>query len=204
MHPSLSARLKLQGRYWRIYLQEEFEQLLSAIDSGRLGAVRDAKANLAFLSREIQPLLSGITEKIHHCHPNYDLEGLFADVFRAVPGVKEVKWQGGAGDHGADTIVVFETGLPVTGMQKQETCVVQVKSFEGEHWDTKAVDDIRRAFDHYPEVGSGLIVSTATSATEALEKSLEELRKDTGKPVSLLIGADVAAFLLRYGRNLLG
>jgi hypothetical protein len=203
VHPALSARLKLQGRYWRIYLKEEFEALSKALKSGKSGKPRTIKTNIAFLVREIQPLLSNITEKIHHTHPNYDLEALLAETLKSVPGVKEVKWQGGAGDHGADVLVVFESGLPIPGLQQQSTCVIQVKSFEGDHWDTKAVSDIRRAFDQYPEAQMGLIVSTASSSTEALDKALDKIREETGKPVSLLIGADVAAFLLRFGGQLL-
>ena len=203
VHPALSARLKLQGRYWRIYLKDEFEALVRALKDGDSGKLRTAKTNIPFLSQEIQPLLVNITEKIHHTHPNYDLEALIAETLKSVPGVKEVKLQGGAGDYGADVLVVFESGLPVPGLQQQRTCVIQVKSFEGEHWDTKAVDDIRRGFEHYPEAEMGLIVSTATSSTETLDNALDKIREETGKPVSLLIGADVAAFLLRFGGQLL-
>ncbi len=49
----------------------------------------------------------------------------------------------------------------------------------------------------------GIIVSTASSGSEALDMALDKLRDDTGKPVSLLIGEDVAAFLLRFGGELL-
>ena len=80
---------------------------------------------------------------------------------------------------------------------------MQAKSYEGEHWDTRAVSDIRRAFYHYPDADMGMIVSTASTSTEALDKALDDLREETGKPVSLLIGADVASFLLRFGGNLL-
>lgn len=203
VHPALSARFKLQGRYWRIYLKEEFETLVKALKSGTTGKWRTFQTNIAFLAKEIQPLLVNITEKIHHTHPNYDLETLFAETLKTVPGVKEVRRQGGPGDHGADVLVVFESGLPIPGLQQQRTCVIQVKSFEGEHWDTRAVSDIRRAFDHYPEAEMGLIVSTATSSTEVLDDALDRIREETGKPVSLLIGADVAAFLLRFGGQLL-
>jgi hypothetical protein len=75
--------------------------------------------------------LSEITRAIHHTHPNYDLEILMEQVLKRIPGVKEVKRQGGAGDHGADLIVVFESGLPIPGLEQQRICVVQVKSFEG-------------------------------------------------------------------------
>lgn len=81
--------------------------------------------------------------------------------------------------------------------------VVQIKSYEGDHWDTRAVDDIRRAFEHYPEASMGLIISTATSSTTALERAIDELREESQKPVALLIGSDVAAFLLRFGAKLL-
>lgn len=203
VHPALSARLKLQGRYWRIYLKDEFESLLKTLKNGVLKETpRTPKTNTNFLSSEIQPLLLSITQKIHHTHPNYALEHLLAETLKNIPGVKEVRHQGGAGDHGADIIVIFESGLPIPGLQKQRVCVIQVKSFEGEHWDTKAVHDIRRAFDHYPEAEMGLIVSTAIASAKTLDSELEKIREETGKPVSLLIGADVAAFLLKFGNQL--
>ena len=88
----------------------------------------------------------------------------------------------------------FESGMPIP----PQTCVIQVKSFEGEHWDRKAVDDIKRAFEHYPEADMGLIVSTASSSTDALDKAIEKLQKETGKAVSLLIGREVGDFVLRF------
>lgn len=203
VHPSLSARLKLQGRYWRIYLREEFEALVQCLSKGTAAKSRTLSSSLGFLIREIQPSLSEITTKIHRTHPNYQLEELIAEIFRHVPGVRDVKWQGGAGDHGADILVTFESGIPVSGLQQQRTCVVQVKSFEGEHWDTKAVEDINRAFEHYPEAEIGLIISTACSSTDALDTAIEKLRETTKKTVSLLIGSDVAAFVLRFGSHLL-
>ena len=98
-------------------------------------------------------------------------------------------------------VVEFESGIPVPGLQRPRRCVVQVKSLEGEHWDTKAVDDIRRAFESYPEAEMGLIVSTAASSTREFDEALDKLREDTKKPVSLLIGADLARFFLRFGER---
>lgn len=203
VHPALRSRLKLQGRWWRIYLRSEFEALLKSLKEGVRPMPRTPEVNLRFLSNEIQPFLSSITERIHHTHPNYDLEPLFAEVFRQIPGVVDVRWQGGAGDHGADILVTFEAGLPIPGLENEYTVVVQVKSFESEHWDTQAVEDIRRAFEHYPEASMGLIISTASASTTALDNALDKLKEESGKPVALLIGPDVAAFLLRFGAKLL-
>lgn len=203
VHPALRSRLKLQGRWWRIYLKDEFNELFEALKKGGSPTQRTPEANLRFLSNEIQPFLLNITQRIHHTHPNYDLECLIAEVFKTFPGVTDVRWQGGTGDHGADILVTFEGGLPIPGLEKQALLVVQVKSYEGEHWDIRAVEDIRRAFEHYPEANMGLIISTANSATTVVEEALDKLREESGKPVALLVGPDVAAFLLRYGAKLL-
>jgi len=203
VHPALRSRLKLQGRWWRIYLKDEFSELLEVLKKGVTPSVRTPEANLRFLSNEIQPFLLNITHRIHHTHPNYDLECLLAEVFKKIPGVIDVKWQGGAGDHGADILVTFDGGLPIPGLEKQSVLVVQAKSYEGDHWDTRAVEDIKRAFEHYPEASMGLIISTANSITTPVEQELDKLRETSGKPVALLVGPDVAAFLLRYGAKLL-
>lgn len=203
VHPALRSRLKLQGRWWRIYLNDEFSELLEVLKKGVAPTQRTPEANLRFLSNEIQPFLLNITQRIHHTHPNYDLECLLAEVFKKIPGVIDVKWQGGAGDHGADLLVTFDGGLPIPGLEKQSVLVVQVKSYEGDHWDTRAVEDIKRAFENYPEAGMGLIISTANSITTTVEEELDRLREESGKPVSILVGPDVAAFLLRYGAKLL-
>jgi hypothetical protein len=201
--PALSARLKLQGRYWRIYATEEFNALLASLKAGVSPQPRTAQSNASLLSREIEPLLKDITKKVQRTSPNYDLEALLELLFAKVPGVRKVTRQGGAGDHGADLIVEFEGGLPHPVFQTQHVCVVQVKSYVGEHWDTRAVDDIGRAFVRYPNADMGLIISTADSSTKALDDAIARLRNSSGKRVEILIGADVARFLLRFGGEVL-
>jgi hypothetical protein len=203
VHPALRSRLKLQGRWWRINLQDEFSYLLEALRTGTTPEQRKPGANLQFLANEIQPHLLNITRQIHHTHPNYDLEHLFGEVFKKVPGVINVKCQGGAGDHGADILVTLTEGFPISGLQRESVLVVQVKSYEGGHLDTRAVEDIKRAFEYFPEASMGLIVSTADSISQPFEDALYKLREESGKPVALLVWPDVAAFLLRYGENLL-
>ncbi|TXN33417.1 restriction endonuclease [Methylobacterium sp. WL30] len=199
VQPALKARLVLQGRWWRIYMQEEFEFLRAALVSGLAPQPRSQATSAALLGRQIEPLLIDITRRIQHTHPNYDLEVLLEQVFKLMPGVRRVTRQGGAGDHGADLIVEYESGLPIPSLQSQHTCVVQVKSYTGTHWDLQAVKDIERAFIHYPIADMGLIISTADSATEAFDAEIQKLRRETGKRVELLIGPDVARMILRFG-----
>ena len=196
VHPWLSARLKLQSRWWRIHGgQEKFNELVENLKAGKAGNKQTPEIRRELLQKQIQPFLTAITKAIHDTHPNKALEDLLAEIFKNVPGVKDVEKKGGPKDHGADLLVHFESEMPIP----PQTCVVQVKSFEGEHWDTGAVNDIKRAFEHYPEADMGLIVSTASSSTNVLDEAIDKLQKRTGKSVSLLIGKDVADFVLRFG-----
>jgi len=198
VHPSIRSRLKLQGRWWRIYGQHEnFAELLDGLKSGQAGTRRTKASQRARLAKEIEPLLGKVTEIIHQTHPNTDLEHLLAEIFKSIPSVRAVERRGGPSDRGADLLVHFEPDVPIS----PQTCVVQVKSFAGKHDDTQAVNDIKRAFAAYPSANMGLIISTASAGTENLENALNELREKSGKPVSLLIGKDVADFVLRFGKD---
>ena len=201
MTPALSARLKLQGRWWTIHVEDDFRRLLKALEL-EPPAPRTPETSLAYLSEQIQPLLEEISHKISRTHPNRDLEPLVEKVFQSVPGVRAVKRQGGARDHGADLIVDFEFGS-IPGLVHRDTLVVQVKSFEGEIRNTRAIEDIRRAFQQYEHANQGLIVSTGTTPGENFRLELDKLQEDTGKAVAMLTGSEFAAFFLKFGGDLL-
>ena len=200
---ALSRRLSLQGRWWRVYAEQEFDRLLESLREGVVPSRdRTAETNVKELAQQLRPKLMEIAGKIQHTHPGKDLEALMERVFRNVPGVREVRRQQGRADHGADLVVEMEYGT-IPGLVEARTLVVQVKSYWGELVETTAVKDIRRAFEHHSDADMGLIVSTAKRADEDFERALEKLQEEIKKPVSLLIGADLAAFVLRYGEALL-
>ncbi len=199
VHPSLSSRLRTQRVWWRISLKAEFEELLAHLD-GRVPPELPPEARLA---REIQPILLRITQTIHHTYAGKNLEELCAEVFGHLPGVTRVEARKANGDAGADLLVRFESGLPLPGIERDDTLIVQVKVNKSEHWDTAAVEDMARALTRYPEASMGLLISTATASTPSLDTALEKLRRESGKHVALLIGEDIAAFFLQYGEGLL-
>lgn len=66
--------------------------------------------------------------------------------------------------------------------------------------------DIEHAFKYYAdvektEIHMGVIVSTASQSTDSFDEEMRKLEEETGKPVELLIGKDLAEFVLRFGRG---
>ena len=200
--PSLSVRLKLQGRWWTIYREGDFKQLLSALEKGTEPASATPETTVQDLFKNIEPNLQEITKKIHEYHPNKALEDFVRVIFEQVPEVESVEPQKGLADHGADLLVRFKEREWLPGLVRRDTLLVQVKSYTGKHVSPSAVNDIERAFEHYKEAGEnasmGLIISTADEAGDDLKRALDNLQEKTGRPVALMIGTDVARFALKY------
>lgn len=214
--PIISSRLKLQGRKWRIYHEQEFFETLQNCKLGVLGKKEDESVGIFYLKKALSPLLADVTEKIHKTHPASHLEGLIAEVFRKFPKVTNVrehgKHKGWATDNGADLVVTYKSGLAISNLEKEETLVVQVKSFSGQHWEVNAVNQIGDAIKEF-NANSGMLVTTGES-TENLEKAIEELSNRLSKspgegglgkeiPISLIAGQDVAKFVLQHGGELI-
>lgn len=192
VHPHLSARLKLQTRWWRIYAEKEFLDLLEKLENAGEGRPRKSEDNLRLLRDEIEEPLRQVANRVQHTHPNFDLEDLLKVTLEAVPGVKRVERHRGRGDQGADLTADVEA---IPGLLQK--VVIQVKAYEGEIDDLSAVEDIERTLG---SADMGLIVSTATTASKGFMDALDKLREKKGKPVALLHGAELAVFVLKHNR----
>lgn len=171
-----------------------------------IAAVTALPTKRVFLEREFKQILGDITTKIQHNHPDKDLEKFLAEVFRRIPGVTGVK-ENGSGwgpDYGADLIVKYNLER-IKGVELEEqTWVVQVKSYTGEHWDTNAVVQIKTAIEVF-DANVGIIITTG-ERTQALETACDKLSEEMSKKnvsVHLIAGVEVAQFVLRYGLDLL-
>lgn len=199
VHPALSSRLRVQRVWWRITLRAEFEELLSNLQGDGPRELRPESR----LVRDMQPILLRITQTIHHTYAGRSLEELCAVVFGRLPGVTRVEVKHVSADEGADLLVRFSNGLPLPGVDRDDTLIVQVSAHKHESWDVAAVDGMRRAFSRYPEASMGLLISTADASTSTLDAAMERLRDESGKQVALLIGEDTAAFFLHHGEGVL-
>lgn len=198
VHPYLARRLKLQGRTWRIDADSEFDALREALEQGTDERPITQDDRLQLFRKTARPEFENLARAIHRTHPNYGLEHLLEQVFLAVPHVVRVERRGGAHDHGADLIVVSEHPVGLLGEVRQTTTVVQAKSYEGTLASTRCIDDVARALARYG-ADAGLVATTAIEIAPEVRAAAEQLAAESGKSVDVLAGADLAAFVVRWG-----
>ncbi len=203
VHPLTSRKLKLRGKHWRIYSEKEYFESIENVKSENVSIKGSSSIGLHYLKNELNPIYNKITKIIHNTHPEKKLEYFLANIFENIPNVTDVKVNGsGWGtDYGADIIVKYNSGLDVFDLEKEDTLVVQVKSYEGEHWSINAVKQIKTAIETF-DANAGMIITTAKS-TDRIEQEIEIVSNELNIPISLVAGDDVAKFVLKYGKDLL-
>lgn len=149
----------------------------------------------AKMDKELLPVA---TRLIHETHKGKKLEGFLAKVFRKIPEVEDVNEHGQrwGTDHGADLIVTMRDPLGLA-----RTIIVQVKSYEGEHRDPSAVEQVKTGIKEF-EGDAGVIITTA-KRTEDLEIEIEKISKEIDRPITLLAGLEVSAFVIKHAPELL-
>ena len=79
--------------------------------------------------------------------------------------------------------------------------IVQIKSFEGNHYDLSAVDQVKTGIEKYDGT-AGMIITTA-QRTEALENKIQNISKVLDCHIDLLAGDEVAKFIIKNASDLL-
>jgi hypothetical protein len=201
--PSISRRLKLQGRYWRIRPIDDLLKSLDNVRNNSISAGSRHEKGIYYLKHDSIETFRQLTSIIHKHHPGKDLEELIARIFERMDSVKEVLRNGSGwkSDHGADLIIKYSSGLPLSGLDNEGTLVVQVKSYEGEHFDLMAVNQIAIAIEQF-KADMGLIVTTA-DLTKEISAAVYALSNKIKKPIQIISGADVSKLLLRYAPDLI-
>lgn len=206
IHPRVSRSLKPRKRYQRVSYRDEFFESIARVKAGTPKlAAGDSKGQF-FLRKEMAGPLQAITQLIHRNHPSKDLEPLVCKIFENIPGVirAKVNGSGWGTDYGADVIVYYQTGLPFPDLQREETLVVQVKSYDFKIHGKLAIEQLKMAIEKF-KAQAGILICTAEPTPEFREAfdNFSEESGQAGVPVSLIAGRDVAKFVIKHGKELL-
>lgn len=196
-----SVNLNPRQRYHRIYAVDDFIKSIENLKHNRV-ILSDGESKEEYHLRDkTDKYLKEITNHIHEMHKSKNLERFLAKVFRKIPGVVDVNENGfGWGtDYGADLIVTIRSSIGK--LELENKIVVQIKSFEGDHYDLSAVEQVKTGIEKY-NARAGMIITTA-QRTEALENKIQEISNKLDCPIDLLSGEEVAKFVIKNASELL-
>lgn len=196
-----SVNLNPRQRYHRIYAVEDFLNSIENLKHNKVNLNNGESKEEYHLKDKTDKYLKEITGLIHEMHKSKNLERFLAKVFRKIPGVIDVNENGfGWGtDYGADLIVTIRASIG--NLDFENKIVVQVKSFDGEHYDLEAVEQVKTAIEKY-DATAGMIITTA-QRTEVLENKIQDISNEISCPIDLLSGEDVAKLVIKNASDLL-
>ena len=180
----------------------QVDDFLASIENLKEGAVvldeGESREEYHLRAKMDKELLSVAANLIHETHKAKKLEGFLAKVFREIPGVEDVDEHGKrvGKDHGADLIVTMRDPL---GLARK--IVVQVKSYGWKHYDLGAVEQVKTGVEKF-KGDAGMIITTA-ERTEELENEIEKISREINRPITLLAGPEVSAFVIKHAPELL-
>ena len=196
-----SVNLNPRQRYHRIHAVEDFLKSIDNLKHNRVNLHDRESKEEYHLKDKTERYLNEIVNLIHEMHKGKRLERFLAKVFRNIPGVVDVNENGfGWGtDYGADLIVTMHSALGHLDIENK--IIVQIKSFEGSHYDINAVEQVKIGIKKYAGT-AGMIITTAKK-TEQLESKIKEVSECIDCPIDLLASDDVAKFVLKNAPELL-
>ncbi len=195
-----TVNLAPMRRGQRILAVDDFIQSINNLKANRFDQEIETKSIIHLREKIRTEMLPQLTERIQQMNRSKEFERFLYRIFERMPNTLAI--QNGFGwksDHGADLIVDFQ--VPVIEIKLKTRIVVQAKSFTGEHYDTKAVDQLVEAVGKF-QADAGLLITTGRK-TENLESYMLKMAEQTGKSLDLIAGPDVARFVLRYAPDLL-
>lgn len=195
-----SVNLAPRRRIQRIHQFDDFLQSLENLKSGKFNGIEKSERGIVHLKDKVSSILPQITHQIHQMNKSKEFERFLQRIFEKMPNTISI--QNGFGwrsDHGADLIVEFEN--PIVGINIKSKLIVQAKSYEGQHFDKNAIDQIRQGMEKY-DADAGLLITTAQE-TEEIENYITEVSEEMDKTIDLMAGADVARFVLRYAPEMI-
>lgn len=196
-----TVNLNPRQRYHRIYAVDDFLESIHNIKNNSVTLRNGQSKEEYHLKDKTDRYLSAITVLIHEMNKNKRLERFLAKVFRKIPGVIDVNENGfGWGtDYGADLIVTMSSALG--NLEFENKIIVQIKSYEGGHYDLDAVEQVKTGIETYK--GSAGMIITTGEKTEELENKIQEVSESIGRPIDLIASADLAKFIIRHSPELL-
>jgi hypothetical protein len=194
------VNLNPRQRYHKVYEEKAFFNSIYNLKNDVINLDPKESKEEFHLRNQSSIYFKEITRLIHETHKSKKLEFFLAKVFRRIPNVKEVKENGsGFGtDYGADLIVTMVNSIG--NLEIKTKIIIQIKSYENDHNDLNAVDQIKTGIKKY-DAQAGILITTA-QATKVLNEKILKVSEEINCPIDLLSGDNVAKFVIKHASDL--
>ena len=193
---AVSARLRgtmrVPRRMWNIDRYEaDVRALLEAFEEGR--SLESPQSGEERLESAKDALKAHLWQQLQRRFRGQEFEGPCGRLLELL--YDEVERTAGPGERGADFVCSFSDGLGVP-----HNVAVQVKMWTDELGDDLAgpIEQIKRAYLHYPEITSAVIITTLESIGGRAEHDVERLSGELGVPVRVVLRDDLLELFLRH------
>lgn len=191
----LRATMRNLSRMWSIdALGAAVEKIIAAAEGGGdLGTVEPEAQKQAGVFEAVRAAAwKAVRERYHGAQ----FEQLVLTLFRQIYSGGRVEHWGGRSEQGADLIVFMQDPL---GLEYK--IAVQVKLFDGVIDDTHALDQIAQARKAH-RVDAGVVVTTATEASERFEERRSALEAELGIDIKVIDRDEFTMLLMEHlGRD---
>lgn len=193
---AVSARLRgtmrVRRRLWNIDRHEaDVRALLRALGEGR--SLDRPQSGEERLESAKDALKTHLWQQLQRRFRGEEFEGPCGSLLELL--YDEVERTAGPGERGADFVCSFSDGLGVP-----HNVAVQVKMWTDELGDDLAgpIEQVKRAYLHYPEITSAVIITTLERVGSRAARDVERLGEELGVPVRVVLRDDLLDLFLRH------
>ena len=197
--PVVDARLRgtmrTMSRMWGIdNLGDAVEEIIAAIasDSDLSEGQTKEQRREGFLTDIRKQVADMVWERVEKVYRGAEFEHLLIPLLESVYGDGAVEHRGGAGEKGADLIVTTQGPLGLTFQT-----AIQVKMYDGTHYDTHPLDQLRRARKEHG-VQAGVVLTTANEVSQEFQDALVNLGEELKIDIQAWTREDFVRLLLAH------
>jgi hypothetical protein len=195
VHAEIRRTLLTRSRLWSLDRYAQYiNELLAALQrrenllEPQTGAARLSSAWESASAKAKETLARELLNELSRGFQNAEWEEPIAAVMRKLypaPGA-QVRWTGGAGEHGADLVIEIASRFSDSAWQ----IMLQIKNYTGEIADIGALRQLEQAYEYYGTRGpvlEAVVMTTAKRESNEFEAERRDVAKRLGIPIVVVL-----------------
>ncbi len=192
VHAEIRSTLRTPMRMWNLDpYSQSIERLLTCFNQGEdllVPSTGEARLNIAWdnaFSKAIETLQKKLTEQLNANFQAAEWEEPIKTVLSQLYPGANVRWTGGANEHGADIVIQLQNHFGDIPW----LIVIQVKNYTGEIGEN-VLSQIREAHNYYSKEGKiilGVILTTAEKRSSLFDEAKAKLEREISMPIELIL-----------------